>query len=152
MSNTNEPGSDPRLLVNIFRGSAMQKRRTFKEKQNWILARLDREWEREKRTSSQPYPASISSSDEDDEEAWHQEFGGQRIYYMMGNHVSPDFARTLRAMWNNGILYRSTAGNQGAREGGYAMKTYYVSYRCKHQTHEARRLRGEPDKHIDSDQ
>jgi len=140
-----KPGRDPRLLINIFGATKLRKRRAFKEKQNWILARLKAEWEREKRISSHPYPASISSSDEDDEAAWHEEFGGQRIYYTMGNHVSPDFARTLRAMWNNGILYRSTAGNQGAREGGYAMKTYYVSYRCKHQTHEAKRIRIEAD-------
>jgi cytidylate kinase len=57
--------------------------------------------------------------------------------------LSPDFAKTLRKMWENGILYRSTIGNQGARDGGYAMKTYYVSYRSKRHHHEAKVLRGE---------
>lgn len=121
-----------------------RKRRSFKEKQNWILERLEQSWERKLRTTiSGHYPPSISSSDEDDEEAWHQEFGGQRRYYLMGNHVSPDFARTLRKMWENGILYRATRGNQGARDGGYTMKTYYVSYCSKRHHHEAKRLRGE---------
>ena len=123
---------------------APRKRRTFKEKQNWIIARLEEEWQRTLRISpTTPYSPSISSSDEDDEEAWHADFGGYRIYYMMGNHVSPDFARTLREMWKNGILYRTTQGNQGAREGGYAMKTYYVSYWMKSHHHEAKRIRGE---------
>lgn len=131
--NTAEPGGNPR-----------RKRRSFKEKQNWILERLDRKWERILRTTvSGYYPPNISSSDEEDEEAWHQEFGGHRKYYLMGNHVSPDFARTLRKMWENGILYRSTMGNQGARDGGYAMKTYYVAYRSKRHHHEAKVLRGE---------
>ncbi len=121
-----------------------RKRRSFKDKQNWILDRLDRKWSQTLRTTiSDHYAPRISSSDEDDEEAWHQEFGGQRHYYLMGPHVSPDFARTLRKMWLNGILYRSTGGNQGARDGGYAMKTYYVSYCSKKHHHEAKRLRGE---------
>jgi len=125
-------------------GGARRKRRSFQEKQNWILDRLENEWQRILRTTiSGHYPPDISSSDVDDEEAWHKEFGGQRIYYLMGNHVSPDFARTLRKMWENGILYRSTAGNQGARDGGYSMKTYYVSYRLKQHHHEAKRLRGD---------
>ncbi len=128
-----EPGNAPR-----------RNRRSFKEKQNWIIERLDREWDWIlKTTVLGHYPPDISSNNEEDEEAWHQEFGGYRIWYLMGHHVSPDFARTLRKMWKNGILYRSTGGNQGAREGGYAMKTYYVSYRLKRHHHEAKRLRGE---------
>jgi hypothetical protein len=117
-------------------------RRTFKEKQNWVLDRFDRKWQRVLRTIvSGHYAPSISASDEEDEEAWHKEFGGYRRYYTMGGNVSPDFARTLRAMYENGILYRGTAGNQGARDGGYAQKTYYVFYTFKQHYHEAARMR-----------
>jgi hypothetical protein len=122
----------------------VKKRRTFEEKQNWILDRLEKAWQLELRTTiSGHYAPHISSSNEDDEEAWHQEFGGCRKWYLMGHHVSPDFARTLRRMWKNGILYRATSGNQGARDGGYAMKTYYVSYWLKSHHHRAKELRGE---------
>jgi DNA-directed RNA polymerase subunit M/transcription elongation factor TFIIS len=34
-------------------------------------------------------------------------------------------------MSQDGILVRATGGNQGARDGGYAMKTYYVTYYSK---------------------
>lgn len=61
----------------------------------------------------------------------------------MGSHVSPDFAKTLRKMWENGILLRSTMGNQGARDGGYAMKTYSVFYKSKRHHFEAKVLRNE---------
>lgn len=135
-------GQDKSLLINIF--AMPRKRRTFKEKQNWILERLDRQWERERRCSSQPYAPSISSGDEADEQAWHEEFGGYRRLYTIGAHNSPDFARTLREMYLNGILYRVTGGNQGAREGGYAGKTYYVAYYSKQHWHEAKRLRNHP--------
>lgn len=140
---SDEPGSDPRLLINIFRETPMgRKRRSFKEKQNWVMARLSEQWEREKRIcKTTPYAPNISSSNEEDEEAWHAEFGGHRIYYMIGPHVSPDFSRTLREMWKNGILYRATAGNQEARTGGCSQKTYYVAYWMKSHHHEAIEIR-----------
>lgn len=119
-----------------------KKRRTFKEKQNWILDRLERKWEFNKRTKKPPFAPSISSSDEAEEEAWHEEFGGYRKYYTMGGCVSPDFARTLREMWQNGLLYRHVNGNQDARLGGFRMKTYYISYTFKQHVHEAKRLGG----------
>ena len=130
------PGSDPR--------PSRRKRRTFEEKQRWVLDRLEKAWERTLRTTiSGRYAPLISPGDEEDEEAWHQEFGGYRKYYLMGNHVSPDFALTLRKMWEKGILLRKTSGNQGAREGGYAMKTYSVHYWSKKHHSEAKLLRGE---------
>lgn len=133
---TAKPGSDPRPV--------RRKRRTFEEKQKWVLDRLENAWEYILRTTiSGHYAPSISPGDEDDEEAWHQEFGGYRRYYLMGNHVSPDFAKTLRKMWENGILLRSTMGNQGARDGGYAMKTYSVFYKLKKHHFEAKVLRNE---------
>ena len=112
-------------------------RRTFKEKQQWILDRFEEKWERIKRTTNPPRPPSISASDESEEQAWHDEFGGQRIYYTMGGCISPDFARTLRKMYLNGILYRGTAGNE--QSPGYVQKTYYVFYRLKYQCHEMNR-------------
>lgn len=118
----------------------MSKRRTFKEKQDWILARLDAQWEVNKRVCKPPFPPSISSSEEEDEEAWHQEFGGHRKYYTMGPCVSPDFARTLRKMWLNGLLYRYVGGNQDVKS--FRMKTYYISYSCKRHVHEAVKLGG----------
>lgn len=137
-STASEIGSAPEPILR----QQPRKRRSFKEKQNWILERLEREWQQILRTTvSGHYPPDISPSDESAEEAWHQEFGGYRKWYLMGNHVSPDFARTLRRMWENGILYRSTFGNQGARDGGYAMKTYSVSYRLKRHHHEAKKVR-----------
>jgi hypothetical protein len=121
-----------------------KKRRTFGEKKNWILERLERKWEFELRTTVRGHFAPIiCSSDEEDEEAWHAEFGGRRTYYTMGNQVSPDFAKTLRLMWEQGILLRRTLGNQGAREGGYAQKTYCVVYSSKKHHYEAKLLRGE---------
>jgi hypothetical protein len=121
-----------------------RKRRTFEEKKKWILERLDCKWDLELRTTVRGHHAPIiCSSDEEDEEAWHAEFGGFRKYYMMGNQVSPDFARTLRLMWEQKILLRRTLGNQGAREGGYAQKTYCVVYSSKKHHYEAKLLRGE---------
>lgn len=120
----------------------MQKRRTFQEKQNWILDRLESEWQFTLRTTVTGHMApSISSGDEEAENAWHEEFGGRRVYYTMGAHSSPDFARTLRKMWRNGLLYRATIGNQGARAGGYAQKTYSVHYSLKRHYHKAKELR-----------
>tara|TARA_R110002110_G_scaffold22933_11_gene88259 strand:+ start:1524 stop:1865 length:342 start_codon:yes stop_codon:yes gene_type:complete len=111
-----------------------RKRRTFKEKQNWILALLEKRWEFNKRTQPQnPRPPMISATDEETEEEWHDEFGGQRRYYTLGPHVSPDFARTLRAMYANGILYRGTMGNQDAKN--YCQKTYFVFYKKKSHCH-----------------
>ena len=131
-----KPGSDPR--------SVRRKRRTFEEKQKWVLDRLENAWDYILRTTiSGHYAPFISPGDEDDEEAWHREFGGYRKHYLMGNHVSPDFAKTLRKMWANGILLRSTMGNQGARDGGYAMKTYSVFYKSKRHHFEAKVLRNE---------
>jgi len=119
-----------------------RKRRTFEEKQQWVLDRLEKAWELTLRTTiSGHYAPSISPGDEEDEDAWHREFGGYRQYYLMGNHVSPDFARTLRRMWENGILLRSIVGNQGARDGGYAMKTYGVHYLSKKHSLAAKLLR-----------
>ena len=130
------PGSDPR--------PSRRKRRTLEEKERWVLDRLEKAWERTLRTTiSGHYAPLISPSDEKDEECWHQEFGGYRRHYLMGNHVSPDFARTLRKMWEKGILLRKILGNQGAREGGYAMKTYSVYYWSKKHHFEAKLLRGE---------
>jgi hypothetical protein len=128
--------NDPRPL--------RRKRRSFEEKQRWVLDRLEKKWEFELRTTVKGHCAPLlSPSEEADEEAWHQEFGGYRKYYLMGNHVSPDFAKTLRKMWENGVLLRKTLGNQGAREGGYAMKTYSVYYASKKHHFEAKVLRGE---------
>jgi hypothetical protein len=128
--------SDPRPL--------RRKRRSFEEKQRWVLDRLEKKWELELRTTVKGHYAPVlSPSEEADEEAWYQEFGGYRVYYLMGNHVSPDFAKTLRKMWENGVLLRKTLGNQGAREGGYAMKTYSVYYASKKHHFEAKMLRGE---------
>ena len=128
--------NDPRSL--------RQKRRSFREKQKWVLDRLEKKWEFELRTTVKGhYAPLLSPSEEADEEAWHQEFGGYRKYYLIGNHVSPDFAKTLRKMWENGVLLRKTLGNQGAREGGYKMKTYSVYYASKKHHLEAKVLRGE---------
>jgi hypothetical protein len=127
--------NDPRPL--------RQKRRSFEEKQRWVLDRLEEKWEFKLRTTVKGhYAPLLSPSDEADEEAWHQEFGGYRKYYLMGNHVSPDFAKTLRKMWENGVLLRKTQGNQGAREGSYAKKTYSVYYASKKHHLEAKVLRG----------
>jgi len=112
----------------------MKKRRAFEEKQQWILDRFAAKWEFRKRTSTCRIAPSISASDEKEEEAWHKEFGGQRHYYTLGGCISPDFARTLRKMYENGILRRGTIGNQMAE--GYAQKTYHVFYKLKSQCHE----------------
>ena len=109
-------------------------RRTFKEKQQWIIDRFEKKWEFIKRTSSNPIPPSISASDEQEEQAWHDKFGGYRKHYTMGGCISPDFAKTLRAMYENGILYRGTSGNE--QSPGYTTKTYYVFYKLKSQCHE----------------
>jgi hypothetical protein len=123
---------------------AGRKRRSFDEKRKWVLDRLEKKWEFELRTTIEGhYAPFLSPSEEADEEAWHKEFGGYRKYHLMGNHVSPDFAKTLRKMLENGTLLRKTLGNQGAREGGYAMKTYSVYYASKKHHFQAKLLRGE---------
>ncbi len=104
-------------------------RKTFKEKEQWIIDRFESKWEFSKRTSSNPIPPSISASDEEEEQAWHDEFGGYRKYYTMGGCISPDFAKTLRKMYENGILRRGTSGNE--QTPGYTTKTYYVFYKLK---------------------
>jgi len=117
-----------------------RKRRTFREKQQWVLDLLDERWELAKRTHAvNPIAPSISATDEATEEAWHAEFGGYRRYYTIGPCVSPDLTRTLRAMYVNGNLYRGTAGNQDAKN--FCQKTYYVFYRLKGHVHEAEELR-----------
>jgi hypothetical protein len=45
-------------------------------------------------------------------------------------------------MWESGVLIRKTMGNQGARDGGYSMKTYSVFYVSKKHHLEAKVLRG----------
>jgi hypothetical protein len=58
--------------------------------------------------------------------AWSKEFHGRELQYTLGPNVSPDFARTLRRMYRDGLLVRATSGNQDARN--YGQKMYYVAY------------------------
>lgn len=105
-------------------------RRCHSEKRAWVLARLQAKYEQDCRThygqGSRPF---VSGSDQEDQEAWHAEFGGKEVVYTLGPSVSPDFARTLRRMWREGDLARITRGNQDARY--YCQKTYYVAYTPK---------------------
>ena len=103
-----------------------KKRHTHAEKRAWVLARLNEEWERSKRTHNPPMRPYISGTDEEDQEAWEAAFGGSVKIYTLGPNVSPGFARTLRRMCRDGDLRRVIQGNQEARQ--YCQKTYHTSY------------------------
>jgi hypothetical protein len=104
-------------------------RRKYEEKRAWVLNRLQAQYEYSCRVHNPPDRPWISATDQDEQEAWHAEFGGKEVIYTMGPNVSPDFARTLRRMYADGDLVRVTNGNQDARSWG--QKTYYVAYSFK---------------------
>ena len=104
----------------------MTKRHTYEAKRAWVLARLQAQYEASCRTHNPPQRPYITAIEEDEQAAWEAAFGGKVVYYTVGPKISPDFARTLRRMFKEGDLARSTGGNQDARY--YCQKTYYISY------------------------
>jgi len=110
--------------------SKNNKRHTHEEKASWVMSRLQGKLEYSKRVHvGNPMRPYVSSSDEDDQEAWKAAFGGKELVYTIGPNISPGFARTLRRMWMDGELARVTHGNQEAKR--YGQKTYYVAYTFK---------------------
>ncbi len=111
------------------RKEAKRKRHAYEEKRAWVIALLMKRWDNEKRHNVPPGRPFVCASDEEDQEAWEAAFGGKVVIYTLGPSISPDFARTLRRMFEDGDLARSTIGNQDARS--YGQKTYCVSYTFK---------------------
>lgn len=104
-------------------------RRKYEEKREWVLRRLQEKYDYSCRVHSPPQTPWICAIDEEDQRAWQEEFGGQVKIYSMGPNVSPDFARTLRRMCDEGDLRRVVRGNQDARS--YNQKTWYIDYTWK---------------------
>lgn len=115
-------------------------RHTFAEKRQWVLDRLSEKREYDRRVySGYVLCPSISATDQEDQEAWVEAFGGKEKIYTMGPNVSPDFSRTLRRMFQAGDLVRTCQGNQDAKS--YGQKTYYFAYMRKDHWEETKRSR-----------
>jgi len=91
-------------------------RRKYHQKRDWLLAYIG------KRSYKR-----VMVGEGEMEEAYAAEFGVALRQYTIGPASCPDLAATLRRMWLDGLLRRSTGGNQDTSF--YCQKTYYVSYR-----------------------
>ena len=87
----------------------------YQEKCKWLLDCIEKTWKKR-----------LTLHEESLEIEDHQQFGVKLKIYTIGPPVCPDLARTLRRMWRDGLLRRSTFGNHDAVYN--CQKTWGVAY------------------------
>ena len=87
----------------------------YEHRRDWLLERINKE----------PYQYIFTSGAVADE--FSERFGLSLNVYTVGCNNCPAMTRTLRRMASEGLVVKSTGGNQDAA--AYQQKTYYTSYR-----------------------